>query len=66
MNASLTQLDDMFVHLLDGQVKNLPQIHFGKLAGHLLGEYPGGHRRAIDYLQLEQFIDQHHHHLLMR
>lgn len=62
----LTQLDDVLVHLLDGQMQYFPEIHFCEFAGHFLGEYPRGHRRAVDYLQLEQLIDQHHHHLLVR
>lgn len=55
----------MLVHLLDGQVEDLPEIHFGKLASHLLGEDPRGHRRTVDYLELEQLIDEDDHHLLV-
>jgi len=56
----------MLVHLLDRQVENLPEIHLGELPGHLLREYPSGHRRTVDDLQLEQFVDQNNHHLLVR
>lgn len=26
-----TQFNDMFIHFLDGQMKNFPQVHFGKI-----------------------------------
>lgn len=35
-----TQFDDVFVHFLNRQVQDFPQVHLGELAVHFFGKYP--------------------------
>lgn len=55
----------MPVHLLNGQMQDLPQVHLGELPRHLLGKYPIGDGGTLDYLSLEHLVHQHDHHLLL-
>lgn len=55
----------MFVHFVDGDMQNLPQIHLSKLLGHLFAKDPCGDRRAFNNLSFQQFINDNAHHLLV-
>lgn len=65
IHKRLTQFLNVFVHFLDGQVQYFPQIQFGEIAVHLLGEDPCGDSRTFNDLRFKQFVNQHTHHLLM-
>ena len=53
------------ISLPDGQVQHFPRVAFGEFCQHVLGKDPVGDRRALHNLCLQQFVNNHHHELLV-
>ena len=49
--------------LPDCEVNNFPNVTLGELRHHFFAEHPVGHGRTLNYLGLEQLVNQHHQHL---